>query len=222
MASKTRAPARRADPCAKGGARFDSNRARKFGRKIPRQEIPTPRGRPYGPFTAPTRRNCWRAAGAATRTATSRSAAIAADLRHARRSLLPRSRASRLGALRQGPRASYPRAQALLAEAETLEQALRTGEALPAGESGDEETPSLALPLAGGGDTTAVGDAGARKRRGHRGRARGARRAHDRRPRTRDRRGDHGGPRPARSVSKGEPQRPRDGEAHRAHAQHTH
>ena len=60
MAKRTRAPARQSRAAKKARRKRarkkaapkkkDSNRARKFGRKIPRQEIPTPRGRAYVPI----------------------------------------------------------------------------------------------------------------------------------------------------------------------------
>jgi len=159
MASKTRAPARARRPVRKGRRKIDSNRARKFGRKIPRQEIPTPRGRPYVPVHRTYTPELLASGQRRYEDTDEPVAAIAADFRIHAGSL--RRLARELGWVRfdRGPR-ELPVASRLLAKAEALEQALERG-TLPAGESGDEETPSLALPLAGGGDTTAVGDAGA-------------------------------------------------------------
>jgi hypothetical protein len=102
----------------------DSNRARKFGRKIPRQEIPTPRGRPYVPihrsYTPELLAN-GRRRYEETREPV---AAIAVDFRIHPGSL--RRLAGLLGWVRfaMGPR-DLPRGSRLLTQAETLEAAGR-------------------------------------------------------------------------------------------------
>src|SRR6185503_7068355 len=151
MASKTRAPARARRPVRKGRRKIDSNRARKFGRKIPRQEIPTPRGRPYVPVHRTYTPELLASGQRRYEDTDEPVAAIAADFRIHAGSL--RRLARELGWVRfdRGPR-ELPVASRLLAKAEALEQALERG-TLPAG---DETTPSLALPPVGGGDTTAV------------------------------------------------------------------
>jgi len=100
----------------------DPNRARKFGRKIPRQEIPTPGGRPYVPrhrtYTPELLAN-----GRHRYEATPEPvAAIAADFRIHPGSL--RRLAGKLGWVRFGmqPR-DLPQAARLLAQAEALEAA---------------------------------------------------------------------------------------------------
>ena len=153
MASKTRAPARARRAVRKGRRTIDSNRARKFGRKVPRKEIPAARGRLYVPVHRTYTPELLASGKRRYEDTDEPVAAIAADFRIHAGSL--RRLARELGWVRfdMGPR-KLPAASRLLAKAEALEQALEQG-TLPASESGDETTPSLTLPLAGGGDTTA-------------------------------------------------------------------
>jgi hypothetical protein len=104
---------------------FDSNRARKVGRKIPKQEIPTPRGRPYVPIhrtytpelIANGRRRYEETAEPVS--------AIAADFRIHPGSL--RRLAGQLGWVRFGMQArDLPEASRLLAQAEALEASMQT------------------------------------------------------------------------------------------------
>lgn len=125
MARRTCAPTRKKSARKKSARKTkDSNRARKFGRKIPRQEIPTPRGRPYVPihrnYTPELLANGRRRYEETPEPV----AAIAADFRIHAGSLRRLAYELRWVRFNMGPR-ELPQGSRLLAQAEALEAAGR-------------------------------------------------------------------------------------------------
>jgi hypothetical protein len=123
MAKRKRAPApktRVRKATRKRPRGFDSNRARKVGRKIPKQEIPSPRGRPYVPINRTYTPELLANGRRRYEETAEEVSAIAADFRIHPGSL--RRLAGELGWVRFGMQArGLPAASRLLAQAEEVE-----------------------------------------------------------------------------------------------------